>query len=161
MLLDILKKPTQVYDPSKNLVTIAQMDLVGVTDIKIDYPPTTKIVQGTSSKYNCFVRETIRPAKVTVSLLNTSPSADRLYQLHQYTRTNIGLFDIVVVKNGQVVLIGHGSFEGLPNDDIGSDAADLAFTFMCDFTRNKDVSNTGSRTIPLGTPVDQLATTPL
>jgi hypothetical protein len=77
MLLDILKKPTQVYDPSKNLVTIGGMDLIGVTDIKIDYPPTTRVIQGTSSKYNCFIRETIRPAKLTVSLLNTSPSATR------------------------------------------------------------------------------------
>jgi hypothetical protein len=160
MLLDILKKPTQVYDPSKNLVTIGGMDLIGVTDIKIDYPPTTRVIQGTSSKYNCFIRETIRPAKLTVSLLNTSPSAERLYQLHSYLRTNIGLFEVVVVKNGQVVLIASSSFESLPNDDIGTDAADLKFTFICDFTRNKDVSNSGARSLPIDLPTT-LASTPL
>ncbi len=151
MLLDILKKPTQVYDPSKNLVTVGGMDLIGVTDIKIDYPPTTRVIQGTSSTYNCFIRETVRPAKLVVSILNTSPSVERLYQLHQYLQVNLGLFEVTVAKNGQVVLIANSSFESLPNDDIGVDAADLKFTFICDYTQYDKAVSRGFQQIPVTT----------
>lgn len=149
-LLDILKKSTSVYDPSKNLVTIAELPLTGVTGISITYQPTMSMTQGVSSSYNTFVRQTTRPAKVSVSLLNTSPSVAKLYQLHDYLRVNKGLFTINVVKNGEVVLIGNGAFETLPSDNVGSEADDITFSFFCDYTAFEGVLSRATNNLPLG-----------
>lgn len=132
-VIDLLKKATRVYDPSQNRVVIAQLEMVGATKISIDYQASYRLVNGTSSVYNAVVRENIKPARVSVSILQTSDSVNKLYQLENHVRTNGGTFEIQVVKSGKPILVGNAMFEQLPNESLEENATDMTFTFICDF----------------------------
>ena len=132
-VIDILKKATRVYDPSQNKVFIAELEMTGATRIIVDYQPRYRLVNGTSSIYNAVVKENLKPATVSVSLLQTSGSVQKLYQLEDHIRNNGGTFRIDVIKSGKPVLIGNAMFASLPNESLEENASDMTFTFICDF----------------------------
>ena len=132
-VIDFLKKATRVYDPSQNKIIIAQLEMVGATKISVDYQASYRLVNGTSSVYNAVVKENIKPARVSVTLLQTSDSVNKLYQLENHVRNQGGTFEIQVVKSGKPILIGNAMFEQLPNESLEETASDITFTFICDF----------------------------
>lgn len=132
-VIDFLKKATRVYDPSQNKIIIAQLEMVGATKISVDYQASYRLVNGTSSVYNAVVKEHIKPARVSVTLLQTSNSVNKLYQLENHVRNQGGTFEIQVVKSGKPILIGNAMFEQLPNESLEETASDMTFTFICDF----------------------------
>lgn len=132
-VIDFLKKATRVYDPSQNSVSIARLDVVGVTKVSIDYQPHYRLMNGTSPIYNAVVKEHLKPTRVSVSLLQTSDSVNKLYQLETHIRNNGGTFEIQVIKSGKVVLLGNAIFEQMPNESLEETASDMTFTFICDF----------------------------
>lgn len=132
-VIDFLKKATRVYDPSQNKIIIAQLEMVGATKISVDYQASYRLVNGTSSVYNAVVKEHIKPARVSVTLLQTSDSVNKLYQLENHVRNQGGTFEIQVVKSGKPILIGNAMFEQLPDESLEETASDMTFTFICDF----------------------------
>lgn len=132
-VIDILKKATRVYDPSQNSIIIAQAIMLGVTKITVDYQPHYRLMNGTSPIYNTVVKEHLKPARVSVSLLQTSDSVNKLYQLENHIRNNGGTFEIQVVKSGKPIMIGNAIFEQMPNESLEETASDMTFTFICDF----------------------------
>jgi len=132
-VIDFLKKATRVYDPSQNKIFIAQLEILGATSISVAYQPHYRLMNGTSPIYNAVVKEHLKPARVSVSLLQTSDSVGKLYQLENHIRNNGGTFEIQVVKSGKPILIGNAIFEQMPNESLEETASDMTFTFICDF----------------------------
>lgn len=147
-LLDLLKKSSSnVYDPSKNTVSIAELYLDSITDVKIDYPEVTKTIMGTSGVYTTPVRVNPKCAIVTISLLPTANCIDQLNQLLSATLSNNWVFETHIKKNAKTVLQGSSWFQSPISHPINERGDDVTYTVCVNMSTSPTAPDTNIETI--------------
>lgn len=153
-IADYLKKTTKVYDASTNSITVAGLELDGITDIKIKYEEIARIVYGTHGSYNTVVKAHPKCAMVTVSMYPAANCLTDLKRLEHFTKTVGGYFELVVVKNGAIELQGTAWMSKVPDQSVDQDGSDVAYEFGVNLysSSNATVVDTRNLSNPLNIP---------
>lgn len=153
-ITDYLKKTTKVYDASQNSITVAGMALDGITDIKIKYEEITKKVYGTHGSYTTIVKAYPKCAEVTVSLYPVANCLLDLKRLEHFTQTSGGFFELIVSKNGDIILQGKSWMIKYPDQSVDQDGSDVTYVFGVDlYTQSQVIAvNTSDLANPLNIP---------
>lgn len=133
-LFDFLKKSTKVFDVSENKLFIAGLEVDGVVSVALNRQEYTKTIQGTHGTYTTVVRRHANPATLSITLLPTSVASVKINQLASYNLEYGVFFDVVLVKNKEVVLKGTAWFQSLNNETITDQADDINYTLGINIT---------------------------
>lgn len=126
-----------VYDPSKNIVRIANHILLGVTDIKVDRGNDVfKVIDGIHPRYAARVKMFKKPFKLTVKLLQTSESNSVLQYLSSSSEVTFNSFFRVEVLSqstdgkSKVNISSTGYVLSTPDLSLGMETNDMEWIFV-------------------------------
>lgn len=123
-----LQKGVQVYDASKNSITVAGLELTGWESAKIDSVDLTKESLGTSPNEVSLIKQ-VFIRKLTVSVLPTSPTNKSLERLAQVCMNKNKFFMISVTDNGEWYGDYKAQFANYRNLDMALEAGNVDWEF--------------------------------
>lgn len=124
----LANRGTQVYDASKNSITVCGVTLDGVVNSSISDQQVTQQEQGFDKSYYAFY-DVVTPQTLSVSILPTAKSIEVLSWIYQTQLKKKGWLEIIIYENGKLLEVYRGHLIALPEINMSMEANDRTYTF--------------------------------
>lgn len=119
---------TKVYDPSKNDITVAKIELDGVIEATISQNTVTRSEQGIDSTYYAYY-DVQEPLTLSVTVLPTAGCNSPLQYLSVKQKQLKGFFRIEVQENGNLIDTFRAHLISLPEINMRMDGVARTYVF--------------------------------
>ena len=121
-------RTTKVYDPSKNDITVAKIELDGVIEATISQNTVTRSEQGIDSTYYAYY-DVQEPLTLSVTVLPTAGCNSPLHYLSVKQKQLKGFFRIEVQENGNLIDTFRAHLISLPEINMRMDGVSRTYVF--------------------------------
>lgn len=124
----LVTRKTDVYDASKNSITVAGVTLDGVVSASLSDKQVTQQLAGNDSTYYTYY-DVITPQTLAINLLPTARANEVLEMLYERQNRLKGWLQISITENGVLQGVFRGHIIALPEKQMQTESNDRTYTF--------------------------------